>query len=358
MGSSVEGAIEKTLDPDRGLVPLHRHPLGFIEAFCNLGASQGALLEGTGLSPAMFEMQEANISYRQLQRLIRNGIHLCRRPALGLAVGMNFDWSYWGPVGYTVYCSPSLKHAGEAFRRYMVLAQPYFALHASEPNAYLDADNRVVEPINYTTGSDNDPVMRDFVREWRLAITLRIWDLCGNKSVADPSIQVRLATSRPAHIHLYDALPCHSVAFDCEESSISAHMDYVFQHFRPLRKRTFERILKECERELAKAPDVVTFTDRVRWHIRAHFHPGLNLETVSRQLRMTPRGLSRRLAAEDCSFRRLLHQVRMEIASHQLRHSSLQVEDVAAIAGFSCASSLRRAIKSWAGVTVGQMRET
>jgi len=32
------------------------------------------------------------------------------------------------------------------------------------------------------------------------------------------------------------------------------------------------------------------------------------------------------------------------------------VEEVAALAGFSCASSLRRAVKSWTGVTVGQIR--
>ena len=63
----------------------------------------------------MFEMQEVMISYRQFQRLLYNGIHLCQRPGLGLAVGMHFDWSYWGPVGYVVHCSPSLKHAARRF---------------------------------------------------------------------------------------------------------------------------------------------------------------------------------------------------------------------------------------------------
>lgn len=344
------------MDLDTAIVPLHRHPLGFLEAFCSLGARQASLLQGTGLSPTLFEMQRAYISYRQLQRLLYNGIRLLPRPGLGLAVGMRFDWSFWGPVGFAVYCSPSLKHAGEAFRRYMVTAQPYFAFHAARPNTYLDANERVVEPIDYTTGSDEDPELRNFIREWRLAVTLRIWNLCGNKSVADPSVHVRLATPAPADTRPFEALPCDKLTFDSDESSISAHTDYVFRRFRPLRKRTFEQILSVCERELARTPAGVTFSDRVRWHIRAYFRPALNLNGIARQLQMTPRSLSRRLAREGDSFRRLLYEVRLEIACHHLRQSRLAVEDVAQLTGFSCASSLRRAVKGWAGVTIGQMR--
>ncbi len=344
------------LDPNSGLVPLHRHPLGFIEAFCHLGAPLERLLEGTGLSAPMFEMQEVMISYRQFQRLLYNGIHLCQRPGLGLAVGMHFDWSYWGPVGYVVHCSPSLKHAGEAFRRYLVTAQPLFAEHAAQPNAYLDADGRIVEPIDYMTGSDDDPLMRDFIREWRLAITLRIWDQCGNKSVADPSLHVRLGFPEPADRRPYEILPCDSLTFGCQEYAISAHMDYVFQRFRPFRKRAFEKLIRECERELTHRVEAVTFTERVFWHVRAYFRPDLDLNAVARQMRLTPRSLTRRLACESASFRKILYEVRMEIASHQLRHSSLDVDEVAALAGFSCGSSLRRAVKGWAGMTVSEMR--
>ena len=70
-----------------GSVPLHRHPLGFIEAFCSLGASQDRLLLDTGISPAMFEMQEINIGFDQFQQRLYNGIEACSRPAVGVAVG-------------------------------------------------------------------------------------------------------------------------------------------------------------------------------------------------------------------------------------------------------------------------------
>ncbi|WP_148862117.1 AraC family transcriptional regulator [Marinobacter fonticola] len=342
---------------DSKLIPLHRHPLGFIEAFCTLGANQNDLLRGTGISPALFDMQDVCVSYNQLHALIGNGIRLLPRPGLGLQVGMNFDWSFWGPVGFVVHCSTNLKDAAEAFRRYMVTAQPYYTMAASHPNSYLDADNRIVEPLDYPTAEDGNPVMRAFIREFRLAISLRIWDLCGNKTVEDPSVHVRLSIPEPEDAEPYSALPCSSITFGCEESTISGQLEFVFKRFRRLRQRTFERIVKQCERELSRMPSHVTFADRVRWHIRAHFKPEITLDQVAMQMSMTPRSMTRRLANENASFRKILHEVRMELASHQLRFSRLSVEDVSELTGFSCASSLRRAVKNWTGATISQIRE-
>ena len=204
------------------------------------------------------------------------------------------------------------------------------------------------------TGSDDDPLMRDFIREWRPPSRCES-GISVAMSVADPSLHVRL-TPEPADRRPYEILPCDSLTFRCQEYAISAHMDYVFQRFRPFRKRAFEKLIRECERELTHRVEAVTFTERVFWHVRAYFRPDLDLNAVARQMRLTPRSLTRRLACESASFRKILYEVRMEIASHQLRHSSLDVDEVAALAGFSCGSSLRRAVKGWAGMTVSEMR--
>ena len=55
---------------------------------------------------------------------------------------------------------------------------------------------RVVEPIDYATGSEQQTVLRDFIRDWRLAVTLRLWDLCGNKEV-DDDVVIRCSKNWP-----------------------------------------------------------------------------------------------------------------------------------------------------------------
>lgn len=344
------------MDFDARLIPLHRIPLGFIEVFSELGASQSALLKGTGISPTMFEMQESRISYNQWRTLLVNGVRECPHPQLGLQVGLKLHWSFWGPVGLMVECSPSLKDIAESFRRYMVTVQPFYALHASRPNSYLDKGKRVVEPINYATSQDADPVLKDFLRQFRLATTLRLWDQCGNKSVADPDIHVRLNLPTPSSYEFYQKLPCQSLTFGCKDSTISGSIDLVFKRFHSLRLRTYERLQRECEQELDRFSERFSFAERVRWHMRSHFAPDLELNQVAEQLQIAPRNLSRRLSADGETFRTLLHEIRMEIALHHLRNSGLAVEEIADYTGFSCASSLRRAVKNWSGKTANDLR--
>ena len=344
------------MDFDARLIPLHRHPMGFIEVFSDLGTPLEILLRGSGISHAEFDMQEARISYSQWRILLTNGVRACAHPQLGLIAGLRFDWSFWGPMGFMVHCSPSLKDVAESFRRYMVTVQPFYALQAGRSNSYLDAGNRVVEPINYATSQDRDPVLREFLRQFRLAFTLRLWDQCGNKEVADPEIKVRLDTPRPGSYEFYEQLPCQSLEFGCDDSTISGSIELVFKRFRPMRLRTYERLQQECERELDQFSSRFSFAERVRWHMRSHFAPNLDLNQVAEQLHIAPRSLSRRLSADGETFRTLLHDIRMEIALHHLRNSCLAVEEIADFTGFSCASSLRRAVKNWSGKTASDLR--
>lgn len=343
-------------------IPLQLHPLGFIEAFTHFGADLDRLLANTGITRGMLSNKSANIAYKQQHQLLRNGIYLCRKPGLGLLVGQYMDWSYNGTVGGVVHCSPNLKLGGEAFRRYLLIAQPYYAMYIHEPNTFIESNGVVVNPLRHFASPVADQELNLFELEYRLAVTLRIYDLCGNKSVADPSVHVRLNYSAPSHAEMYQDLPCDTVTFDSDQTSIAAHYQFITESFRPLRKSAFDRIIAQCEAEFQQANLETTTTRKVRWHISSYFNaaPGrqITLEEVADLLATTPRALTRRLAAEGTSFRNILHDARMEIASHHLQSSHLSVDKIAELMGFSNPSSLRRAIKNWSGNSVGEIRET
>ena len=344
------------VDADTKIIPLHLHPLGLIEVFTQLGASLPLLLNGTGISESMLEARGIKISYNQQKRLVGNGILLCRRPGLGLLVGQMLDWTFYGTVGSIVHCSPTLRDAGEAFRRYIMIAQPYFAIHGRKPSSYVDERRHVIQPLRVVRSPTEFPALAQFELEFRLASALRIWDTCGNKSVADPSVHVCLNIPEPAHVHMYRALPCASLQFNCEESSISSHFSYVVEPFRLYRKQAFDQLIERCEQELEEANLESSYAAKVRWHVYAHFNKQLSLDKVAEILHMTPRALTRRLSSEDTSFRVILHEVRMELTQYHLRSSQLSVEQLAELMGFSSPSSLRRAIRNWSGTSVSALR--
>lgn len=344
------------MNADSKVIPLSLYPTGFIESFLNHGATLSELLLNTGIDRSLLGRRDAKISYAQQYRLVRNGLTLCPEPGLGLLVGLEFDWTYHGNVGHVVYCSPSLREAGEAMRRYVIIAQPYYAKHAGKPVGYIDQNGIYVEPIQCFPLPRFDAEVAQFEVEFRLATMLRFWDLCGNKSVADPSVRVRLAYPEPAHSNLYDRLPCASIRFGCGKSEVYAHRDFVLEPWRQLRKHAYERVLAQCEEELRQSKLITTYTDAVRSYLSKYYMRQVALEEVASTLHMTPRTLTRRLAAENTTFRHIQRDVKLKWTVHYLRSSNLDIEEISRVMGFSCASSLRRAVKSLSGETIGSLR--
>jgi AraC-like DNA-binding protein len=75
------------------------------------------------------------------------------------------------------------------------------------------------------------------------------------------------------------------------------------------------------------------------------------MDSVARQLVMSPRTLRRRLEAEGTSYRALVDEVRQALAEEMLATGALTVEDVAIRLGYAEASSFIYAFKRWKGTT-------
>ena len=80
--------------------------------------------------------------------------------------------------------------------------------------------------------------------------------------------------------------------------------------------------------------------------------------TKQKSLRLSPRTLQRRLAADGASFEQLLDAVRADLALYYLRESRLSVAAVAEILQFSETSALTRACRRWHSASPRAVRAT
>jgi AraC-like DNA-binding protein len=328
-------------------IPLSLHPLGLIEAFISQGASIEDLLKNTGLNQQLIYSKGIKISFLQQSRIVENGLRACPTPGLGFIVGSNMDWNFHGSLGGVVNCSPSLSDACAIFWRYLQIAQPLYKLFFSQPEYFLDKGDYLVSPIRTILDESLSPQLAKFELEYRLAILLRIYDLCGNKSASDNSIRVGLHYPSVDYAELLKQIPNVDVRLNCRFSYIAVHRDFFYTPWRELRKPLFEKIIEQCEEEFINANLENTYGEKVRWLIGKNFNPDSRLQDIAQQMHLTARALTRKLAKENTSFRHIFNQVRMELASLYLRESHLSVSEVAEIMGFSCPASLRRAVKSW-----------
>jgi len=237
------------------------------------------------------------------------------------------------------------------------------------PLGYVDADDTYVLPIRCFQTEGAPAEMVQFELDFRLTMTLRLWEACGNRNTPRPDVYVDLAHPEPRHADLYRQLPCSRVRFDQPETRVAAHQRFYSEPLRPFRRALYEQLINRCEEELRQTGLQISTTFAVRLHIRSHFsrqlqipssrsktYEPVSLEETAHALHMTPRTLARRLTLENTTFRRIQHDLRIEVTLYHLKASTLGVEEIAELMGFSCASSMRRAVKSASGATVAHMR--
>lgn len=112
-----------------------------------------------------------------------------------------------------------------------------------------------------------------------------------------------------------------------------------------------DRVLAEKSREL---PGLVFEVERVIADLLARGEA--TLDNVATAMGMSPRTLSRKLAAEGTSFFRVLEDLRKSLSKSYLRDSNLVLSEIAFLLGYSGLSSFNDAFKRWTGSSPGQYR--
>lgn len=108
---------------------------------------------------------------------------------------------------------------------------------------------------------------------------------------------------------------------------------------------------------LASLPPVGTFSDRVRELLASQLAGGdATAQDVARTLKMSVRTLHRRLVEEGTTHKKLLEDLRRELAGTYLSEQAIGISEVAYLLGFSEPSAFHRAFRRWTGKTPAEFR--
>ena len=100
-----------------------------------------------------------------------------------------------------------------------------------------------------------------------------------------------------------------------------------------------------------------TISDRVRSLLVASLRDGEpSASAVAARMKMSVRTLNRSLAADGTTYRRLLDQLRRDIASRSLADPHSSIAEVAFLLGFAESSAFYRAFRRWTGQTPAEYR--
>lgn len=335
------------LDHDASVIPTH-FPRLMTEVALEQGADGAALLDGTGISPAMFESPDARISSRQYSRLASNALRLTGNSGIGIDLGRRVQLSNLGMLGLAAMSSPDVKTALELGTRYCRMFAPFWELS-------LDAEGTIVRLTAREAMSLHR--LHQLATEIVLATFLSLSRRLLGRDV--PCREVRLDYPEPPHAARYAEIisPGARILFGQSLTQIvvdATILDQKLSSSDPVTRHLAER---HCETSLSPAASSEGLLAKVRRILEAEpgRYPGP--EDLAEALQTSQRTLRRCLDEMGTSYQTLADAARCKHTTELLEGTNLSINEIAERLGFSDGRALRRAFKRWTGRTATEYRQ-
>ncbi len=309
-------------------------------------AEVDAMVRKAGIAATLVEQRGARVTREQFVRLYQ---------VIALTIGDEMLGLWSRPIragtlkylGLSLLDAPSVLVALYRFTRFWNLLLDDYALHLTRKEQLVTIALRPLHP-------GAAPIIFGHELMIKLIHGVASW-LVGRELALQSA---GFGFSRPPNFAEYALLFPGPVSFDQACTSVSFDEQL-------LRER-FHRTKAELIRFVKRAPDdwiFVTFdhgltSSRVGDYLGGRAGADQSLNAAAAALFMSGRSLSRRLAAEGCTFQQIKDEMRRDLAIERLVRSDESIDHIAAQAGFDNTPAFHRAFRVWTGSTPGAYRRT
>lgn len=309
------------------------------------GLNSDDCLKNTGVTLETLSRSDSRISLKQELAFYRNVLQLTQNPLIGLQIGTTYRLPTYGIWGYALMAAPTLRQAIMLGYRFLGLAFSYFQ-HSLSVEGGTAAMK--MEPLE-----DYGDCLQLITDRELSAVHLILSELLGG---ALPLKQVRLMHTDVAHALEYQnhyhcevvfGDPCNQLRFPSEL------LDAPLPQSDP---NTVSLCTQQCEILMAKLSAQSSFVDEVRQIIlsRPGYFP--DIDYVAEKLKLSSRTLRRRLKEEGSGYQEILNEIRFNLAKEYLQTTSLLLEEISVMLGYSDPGNFTHAFKRWTGCSPREFR--
>jgi len=329
---------------DKRAVPMNL-VISLTEGMSDRGHSAEAVLKDTGIQVSDFLQIEQRVTYRQRIQQINNVLSLVNKPSFWLEAEIVATISDYGLLGYAMVSSETLGRAIQIAVKYHKTAGAMFDLEFFE-----EGRDAVLRLEHFLVGG---PVGEYMAEEIFLGI--------------GPLIELLLGQEfKPTHVSFnYNSktpITTYQKAFKCEVNLGEKYCEYRFEASY-LNKRLAAAdtsVARSCEESCRKlliqmdiGDDLVSRICHILLSTPGDFP---NLSAVAGNLSIGTRTLRRRLKELGTSYQKILDDVKKELAIEYLQTTSLSVQEISDLLGYSEVTNFRRAFVKWAALSPYQYR--
>jgi AraC-like DNA-binding protein len=316
-----------------------------------------ARLVANGVDPATILLQanvsadeiatpEARITVASQIAVLNLAADALGEEALGFQLAENFELRETGLLYFVLASSATLGEALTRAERYSRVGNEGIVLQ------YL---NKGECCIRYKYDGVSRHTDRHQIEFWITAFAR----LCRRLTDSDlRPVRISLAHPRCAASAQLDSFFGCEVAFGAERDEIAFAQRASELRLKDAEPYLNELLVRYCDEALTERAHRGA---SVRTSVESAIAPLLphgraRADEVARQLGVSRRTFSRRLAAEGVTFLKILEEMRKDLAQHYLKDARLSVSQIAWLLGFQEVSAFTHAFRRWTGQTPRQTR--
>ena len=309
------------------------------------------LLEKYGINEAALDGDKHLISQADYSQLLDEVIRKHAVPGLGLLDGRGVNLLDHGLLGYAMFASASLEKAIERHSKYqdVIGAVLHTALVVEGDTAHL----RVVS-VARPDMVDSDAKLH-FELERLFAQWAEIGPAIGSSRHWFSSVE--LAYPAPTYRAMYQEILGEPVLFGREYNQMNFPARLLQQPLSFANEQAAQLCEKQCAAllgELQQAEGVIGEIRRLLANSPGRYPP---IEETAAALAMGERTLRRRLAQEDTTYKQVVLDFRMELASSYLRGDEITIQEIAFVTGYADPSNFHRTFSRYRGMTPNAYRQ-
>ena len=306
-----------------------------------------ALLELAGLDNKDLDDSHKLVSANQRVIVYKYALEHSANSAMALNCGQQMRIGSYGIWGYALMCCNTLEETLDFAFPYLRLAGPTMS-----KSMWLTDEDVVFRATDSLLLGDVFP------------FALEVWWSSVYSFVKNDILSGDLALSAllvpyaaPAHWKDYERIFNCPVTFSAGTCEMKFSRRYLTKKPVQANLMTAEMCEELCSGMLYKLTSSTDLATNIRNRLLKQSGHYPNLETMARELSMSPRNLRRRLQQDNTSYQKILTDTRYALAREYLGATALSIAQIAELVGFSDTANFQSAFKKWGSQTPAQFRK-
>lgn len=311
------------------------------------GVRTDTALKESGLVRSQLRDPEKRIPFGKHVRFMEIAAERLDDPFWGLHLGESIQPKQVGLLGYVALSCDTLGEALKNMTRYLSVLSEGAEAELIIQSKQVTVASRILDPAVLHCRQIDDFGMSTLLTTCRA--------LTGTHLRPE---RVDFRTPRPHGLAEHKRVFGAPVRFDQPRTGLVIDSQFMDLPIKTADSGLLRILERYCREILGRRPAVPTLVYQVRELITDLLTTGEpNIDTVAAELNISSRTLERRLRARGLTYRRVLDDLRRQLAERYLADERLGLSQITYLLGYSEPTAFNRAFRRWTGITPTQFRK-